>query len=148
MIRTMRADTARQRAFHRTLVRILVLLAIAGLLVACGSSRVYREGGSRTRVSTPKYGASTVVKRGDTLYRIAVNNGISPLDLAMWNNIRAPYTIYPGQRLRLYPESRTRRTATTTARPPTTRPATRPATTPARPVPARPAPEREPRHPR
>jgi len=144
MIRTMRADTARQRAFHRTLVRILVLLAIAGLLAACGSSRVYREGGSRTRVSTPKYGASTVVKRGDTLYRIAVNNGISPLDLAMWNNIRAPYTIYPGQRLRLYPESRTRRTASTTTRPatrPGSRPPARPATTPARPAPVRSSPE-------
>ena len=50
MIRTMRADTARQRAFHRTLVRILVLLAIAGLLAACGSSRVYREGGGRAVV--------------------------------------------------------------------------------------------------
>ena len=140
MIRTMRADPAQYRAFRRTMVRIVVLVAIAGLLAACGSSRVYREGGSRTRMSTPKYGASTVVKRGDTLYRIAVNNGISPLDLAMWNNIRAPYTIYPGQRLRLYPESRTRRTATTTARPPTTRPATRPATTPTRPAPARPSP--------
>ena len=144
MIRTMRADTARPRAFHRTLVRIVVLIAIVGLLAACGSSRVYREGGARTRVSTPKYGASTVVKRGDTLYRIAVNNGISPLDLAMWNNIRAPYTIYPGQRLRLYPESRTRQTASTTTRSatrPGARPPARPATTPARPAPVRSSPE-------
>jgi len=144
MIRTMRADPAQHRVFHRTLVRIFVLVAIAGLLAACGSSRVYREGGARSRVSTPKYGASTVVKRGDTLYRIAVNNGISPLDLAMWNNIRAPYTIYPGQRLRLYPESRSRRTATT-ARPPSTRPDSRPpartTTTPTRPAPPRPSPE-------
>lgn len=145
MIRTMRADPARQRAFHRTVVRVLAMVVIAGVLTACGSSRVYREGGARTRVSTPKYGASTVVKRGDTLYRIAVNNGISPLDLAMWNDIRAPYTIYPGQRLRLYPESRTRRTATTTARPPATRPASRPparpVTTPTRPAPVRSSPE-------
>ena len=143
MIRTMRADPAQYRAFRRTMVRIVVLVAIAGLLAACGSSRVYREGGARTRVSTPKYGASTVVKRGDTLYRIAVNNGISPLDLAMWNGIRAPYTIYPGQRLRLYPESRARRSAGTTARPPTTRPSSRP---PVRPTttPTRPAAERAP----
>src|SRR5690606_13772152 len=37
------------------------------------------------------------------LYRIATNNGITTLDLAMWNDIDPPYTIYPGQRLRLYP---------------------------------------------
>ncbi len=46
------------------------------------------------------------VHRGETLYRIATSNGISALDLAMWNDIRPPYTIYPGQRLRLYPGSR------------------------------------------
>jgi lipoprotein NlpD len=141
----MRTDPAQQRLLHRTLVRVLVLLAVAGVLAACGSSRVYREGGGRGRVSTPKYGASTVVKRGDTLYRIAVNNGISPLDLAMWNGIRAPYTIYPGQRLRLYPESRTRRATATTARPqatrPSSRPPARPATSSTHPAPVRSAPE-------
>ena len=31
------------------------------------------------------------------------SNGIAALDLATWNGIRPPYTIYPGQRLRLYP---------------------------------------------
>jgi lipoprotein NlpD len=126
---------------RQTLIRCILLAAIAALLAACGSSRVYREGGARTRVSTPKYGATTTVKRGDTLYRIAVNNGISPLDLAMWNGIRAPYTIYPGQRLRLYPEAGSRRSAA--ARPasrPPSRPASRPATTPARPPVAAPRP--------
>ena len=86
-------------------MRILLLMIAAILLAACGSSRVTREGGARPtpRVSAPKYGASTIVKRGDTLYRIAINNGISPLDLAMWNDVRPPYVIHPGQRLRLVP---------------------------------------------
>jgi lipoprotein NlpD len=89
-------------------VRGLALLAIASLLVACGSSHVVREYGSRSskppvRVSAPKYGATATVRRGQTLYRIATDNGISALDLAMWNNVPPPYTIYPGQRLRLYP---------------------------------------------
>ena len=86
-------------------MRILLLVIAALLLAACGSSRVIREGGARPtpRVSAPKYGASTIVKRGDTLYRIAINNGISPLDLAMWNDVPPPYVIHPGQRLRLYP---------------------------------------------
>jgi lipoprotein NlpD len=91
-------------------VRGLALLAIASLLVACGSSHVVREYGSRSskppvRVSAPKYGATATVRRGQTLYRIATDNGISALDLAMWNNVPPPYTIYPGQRLRLYPEA-------------------------------------------
>ena len=53
------------------------------------------------RVSPPKPGSSAQVRTGDTLYRIATTHGVSPLDLAMWNRIPPPYTIYPGQRLRL-----------------------------------------------
>ncbi|MEO6365484.1 MAG: peptidoglycan DD-metalloendopeptidase family protein [Luteimonas sp.] len=79
------------------------------LLAACGSSEVVRHGGATRApqrvVSQPRYGATVAVQRGDTLYRIAVNNRISPLDLAIWNGIAPPYTIYPGQRLRLYPSS-------------------------------------------
>ena len=113
-------------------VRGFALLVLASLLAACGSSRVVREYGSRSsrpvRVSAPKYGATATVQRGQTLYRIATDNGISALDLAMWNNVPPPYTIYPGQRLRLYPgagratpssRSNARRPAATT----TTRPA-------------------------
>jgi lipoprotein NlpD len=81
----------------------LVVVAIGGC-----SSRVIREPGSSKAVvapSKPRYGATTVVKRGDTLYRIASNNGFSVRDLAAWNGIAEPYTIQPGQRLRLYPGS-------------------------------------------
>ena len=84
-----------------------VALLCVFLLAACGSSTVVRTPGtaSTPRVSTPKPGASVVVRSGDTLYRLAVSNGISPMDLALWNGISAPYTIYPGQRLHLYPRS-------------------------------------------
>ena len=121
---------------------ILLLLIAVLLLAACGSSRVIREDGARPatpRVSAPKYGASTIVKRGDTLYRIAINNGISPLDLAMWNDVRPPYVIHPGQRLRLYPGgARRASTATTSPRVPTRTPA-RPASRPPTTTPTRPA---------
>lgn len=90
-------------------LRTLVLSLFVLLLAACGSSEVVRQrGAARTPqrvVSQPKYGATVAVQRGDTLYRIAVSNRISPLDLAIWNGIAPPYTIYPGQRLRLYPSS-------------------------------------------
>ncbi|RDZ29758.1 LysM peptidoglycan-binding domain-containing protein [Lysobacter silvisoli] len=96
--------TARTRTFA------CIAVAAALSLAAC-SSTVIREparGGSRpapVRVSTPKYGATAAVQRGDTLYGIAFRNGIDARDLAAWNGIAPPYTIYPGQRLKLYPGS-------------------------------------------
>ena len=95
----------------RRLARIALVPAIAALLAlsGCGTSKVVREGGSAgTRSSTPRPGQTVTVRRGDNLYRLATNNGISALDLAMWNGIAAPYTIYPGQTLRLYPSAGTR----------------------------------------
>lgn len=96
----------------------IVLVALSMLLSACGSSRVVREGGA-AGASTAQPGQTVTVKRGDTVYRLAINNGISPLDLATWNNIAPPYTIYPGQRLRLYPSDgrAPARTASTSSRP-------------------------------
>jgi lipoprotein NlpD len=86
--------------------RVLLVVAVAAL-AGC-SSTVVREAPSghrapSRRASVPKPGATTLVERGDTLYSIATRNGISVLDLASWNSLPPPYTIYPGQRLRLYP---------------------------------------------
>lgn len=103
-----------------TLFRWMLTAAIATALAACSSS-VTRE---NSPVSTPKYGATRVVQRGDTLYRIATENGIAMRDLAAWNGIGAPFTIYPGQQLTLYPRSggttTTAPTASTTRPPATT----------------------------
>ena len=41
------------------------------------------------------------VRGGDTLHAIAFNFGLDWRDIARWNNIRSPYTIYPDQDLRL-----------------------------------------------
>ena len=88
--------------------RIAIMLAALVLLAGCGSSHVVKRsdgGGQRgpVSVSKPKYGATTTVQRGQNLYRIATDNGITLRDLAAWNGISPPYTIYPGQHLRLYP---------------------------------------------
>lgn len=53
------------------------------------------------------------VERGDTLYSIAFRNGLDYRDLARWNGIGAPYTIYAGQSLRLEPARTTPATSTT-----------------------------------
>lgn len=139
---------------HSPLVLIAVALLVPILLAACGKSRVIRESGAQTRTSVAKPGATVRVQRGDTLYRIAVSNGISPMDLALWNGISPPYTIYPGQQLRLYPGSGATasrpasqsRPASTTQRPSTAATQQRPPVTPtqAPPQPAAPAPAASP----
>lgn len=42
-----------------------------------------------------------IVKKGDTLYSIAWNYGHDYREVAEWNNISAPYVIYPGQKISL-----------------------------------------------
>ena len=42
-----------------------------------------------------------VVVAGDTLYGVAFRHGLDYRRLAAWNGIPSPYTILPGQRLRL-----------------------------------------------
>ena len=121
-----RATIARTSLARMATALLSVGLALA--LAAC-SSTVTRSGSG----STPKYGATTVVQRGDTLYRIATDNGIAMRDLAAWNGISAPYTIYPGQRLSLYPGGGRSTAPTRTAG--TSKPVTRP-TTPATTAPA------------
>lgn len=132
----------------RTLVVAVVLLALLG---ACAKSTVVRTSprgkpvASRP-VTPPKPGATAVVHKGETLYRIATRHGISPLDLAMWNRIPSPYTIYPGQRLRLTapgPQSNDPpRVAGTPTKPPVAGPptGTSPVAPPPRPQPPVPAP--------
>ena len=41
------------------------------------------------------------VKKGDTLYTIALDNGLDYKELAEWNNLANPNVIYVGQQLRL-----------------------------------------------
>jgi len=112
---------------------VLAALTLALTLAACGKSRVVRSGAGSLPApgqSVAKPGQSLVVRRGDTIYRLAIQRGINPQDLAAWNGIRPPYTIYPGQRLNLYPArgqsqrtQTTRRPAQTTTPPRTTTPA-------------------------
>ncbi|MDB6164793.1 MAG: LysM peptidoglycan-binding protein [Xanthomonadaceae bacterium] len=99
---------------HGRICGRLAAIAVAVLMAGCASTQVVRGPYGRpavagpVRVSAPKYGATASVHQGDTLYRIATDNGISALDLAMWNSVPPPYTIHPGQRLRLYPSAPSR----------------------------------------
>lgn len=58
------------------------------------------------------HGYHTVLK-GDTLYSIAFRHGVDYKKIARWNKIRSPYTILPGQRLKLSPTGVTSKTYST-----------------------------------
>ena len=96
--------------------RWLPLFLVSAWLAACGTMRssvvvepatgagLGRSPGQSAmpaRTSIP--GGSYVVVKGDTLYSIAFRKGVDFRDLAQWNRIAPPYTIWPGQRLTLAP---------------------------------------------
>jgi lipoprotein NlpD len=95
----------------------LSAIAVCTVLAACGSMRssvmVEPAGGMsrapNARTDGPTHvadsGGGYEVVRGDTLYSIAFRNGVDFRDLAQWNGIAVPYTIWPGQRLQLSPSA-------------------------------------------
>ena len=100
-------------------MRVIVFAALVALLAGCASTHVVRRAGGDdlrpVRVSVPRPGKAVTVRAGQTLYRIATENGITARDLAAWNDVDPPYTIFPGQTLRLYPPARGGSTGTRAA---------------------------------
>jgi len=133
--------TTTLRSGNRMTRALLIGFAVA-MLGACSTTVVREPSSSSTRKpSQAKPGATVRVQRGDTLFGIAFRNGVDVNDLARWNGIAPPYTIYPGQSLKLYPgNAGSQPTATTpppkpvtgaTTRPTPPAPVTRPVATPA-----------------
>lgn len=91
-----------------TLLRSLLIVGCLTLAACASRPRavvVERSGDpsvsrSASRDAAGRYRDYLVV-RGDTLFGIAFRHDVDFRDLARWNRIAAPYTIYPGQRLRL-----------------------------------------------
>lgn len=83
-----------------------LLIAWIFLVAGCGSVPPapvvnYSGGGLESRESGQTY----VVKKGDTLFGIALDTGFYYRDIQAWNNLENPNLIYPGQVLRLAPSS-------------------------------------------
>lgn len=57
-----------------------------------------------------------IIREGESLYAIAWRYGLDYKLVAAWNNIKPPYTIYPGQRIRLNPPSAIARAETPQSR--------------------------------
>ena len=93
--------TPLQRTRGRAEALMLVLLL---LLPGCAGSGPHTPAPVRQQNSAVRgelTGSSYVVRKGDTLFSIAFRAGRDFRGLAAANQIREPYTIYPGQRLRL-----------------------------------------------
>jgi lipoprotein NlpD len=89
-------------------ITLLLLLSLM-LLSACGTRRpapVEDRGSWKQRPTTTSRSeayrsSSYTVMRGDTLYSISFRYNLDWRELARWNQIRSPYLIHPGDRLRL-----------------------------------------------
>ncbi|GAB3508124.1 peptidoglycan DD-metalloendopeptidase family protein [Pseudoxanthomonas daejeonensis] len=84
-------------------MRVVLAMVLAMAMAACSSTvvRTPQGEGSGSTASAGRSGATVVVQQGDTLYSIARRNGVAVTDMARWNGLQPPYTIYPGQRLSL-----------------------------------------------
>ncbi|HDK38377.1 MAG TPA: LysM peptidoglycan-binding domain-containing protein [Thiolapillus brandeum] len=126
------------------LIRIILagflLLFVAMLLNGCASKSPATSGRQQSKVQQPvkKTGGSYRVRKGDSLYAIAWRAGLDYRTVARWNGLRSPYTIYPGQVIKLYPPKNTpkssavagkspkKKAAATKAKTASTKPATKP----------------------
>ncbi|WP_018954917.1 peptidoglycan DD-metalloendopeptidase family protein [Thioalkalivibrio sulfidiphilus] len=98
---------------------ILLVLISLTLLEGCATPH-----SSDTRFQSGYY----TVRPNDTLYSIAWRYRVDWQQLASWNGIRAPYTIHPGQRLRMNPPPGGTATAAAPAPPPASPPPAAPRT--------------------
>ncbi|MEE4174623.1 MAG: peptidoglycan DD-metalloendopeptidase family protein [Xanthomonadales bacterium] len=139
----------------RRLLRSWCVLLVCAVLTACATHppAPVVERSSRPPAAEIPVDGLYRVQRGDTLYGIAFKYDLDFRDLARWNDISSPYTIYPDQvvRLRRPPGAATAGVSTAGIRSPssrsttTTRPASTtagsPATSPPPQVASQPAPK-------
>jgi lipoprotein NlpD len=87
-------------------VKYVLWITSLSSLVGCETSPpapVSNLGGNYSNTARGEYrGSYYTVKKGDTLYFISYLTDKNVNDLIAYNNLSAPYTIYPGQRLNLW----------------------------------------------
>ena len=106
------------------LLLVLLLAAMALHLAGCGGTPA-KSTSHKSSQASAKFSPNATwyrVKKGDTLYAVSWRAGVDWRTLARWNGLKYPYTIYPGQLLRLKPPPRksTKSASRSTAKPSTT----------------------------
>jgi len=89
------------RSFNRSRLLAMVALLVFITLAGCaGWKPAEGKSGHKNSYQTTTDGYYRV-KRGDSLHAIAFSFSMDWRDIAAWNGISSPYTIYPDQELRL-----------------------------------------------
>lgn len=91
----------------------IVLMVLLTQITSCGHKGIYAKGYYSGR-DVEKPVEVHVINKGETLYSLAWQYGYDYREVANWNEIAPPYTIYPGQKLRVKPTLAERRMAKNT----------------------------------
>lgn len=86
---------------HR-LLRFIFCVVLITQINSCGHKGIYSKGYYSGRDTKPPKTVH-IIKRGETLYSLAWQYGYDYREVAKWNDIAPPYTIYPKQKLRIRP---------------------------------------------
>lgn len=94
-------------------IRLSLLAALLGLLTACSTPRhsapvtdrlpTAKAGAEPAKAQPPAGPGYYTVRKGDTLYRIALDQGQAYRDIVAWNNLTNPNDIKVDQVLRVQP---------------------------------------------
>lgn len=104
----------------RSILAGTTLLAVVAMLGGCASKgaptghRQYNKPKPPIKKSVGSYR----VRKGDSLYSIAWRAGLDYQTVARWNGLRSPYTIYPGQLIRLSPPKKAKKSHATSGKTP------------------------------
>ena len=89
------------RTFTRGRLPAMASLLVVVILAGCAGWKPDEEKSSHKGSYQTTADGYYRVKRGDSLHAIAFSFSMDWRDIARWNGIRSPYTIYPDQELRL-----------------------------------------------
>ena len=92
---------------------LVTLLLLSIILSGCNTRAIFQD----HLYNPPVYWGSHVVKKGETLYGIAWRYGRDYRELGDANGLEPPWTIHPGQVLRLDKKGSVSRTASTSTQP-------------------------------
>ncbi len=105
----------------RSFLTVVSTLILAACMSQAPAPAVDRNTSPQSRASSqaaqPSGAGYYTVKRGDSLYRIALDNGQDHRDIAAWNNITNINAIKEGQVLRIAPPSAVEASAAVVANP-------------------------------
>jgi len=81
--------------------QLIVLFIILSFLAGCAGHRGSAPVSDRSGKATSGRDRWVTVRKGDTLFSISFAHGRSHVAVAKLNRIKPPYTIYPGQRIKV-----------------------------------------------